>query len=324
MAAHLATALTGRPGVTEEPGGLPAAVAELARRLLREALGDDAGRTELQVIGARPDYWVIKASAAGPQRTCVLKLAGPDADQPVDFARTAAVIDLVRRTGTPAPHVVATGGGPTSGDFRWQLLEHLPGTSWRSLAPQLDEDDLDACQRQLAEALLRIQTVRFDAYGELDADARPVPAYGWFDGLCNRATARIADDRHRAAVLELLERERALLDDASPATLCHDDLHHDNVLFAHEGSGWRLTAVLDWDKAWSADRMCDVARMAFWDHMTGPAFWSVYRSAMPAGDRDSRRARIYQLLWCLEYVVDTPRHRADTAHLAARLGVRLD
>ena len=307
--------------MTGESGRPPAPVADVARHLLRETLGSDAARADLQVIGARRDYWVIRASATPRHPSSVLKLAGPRTGRPLDFARTAAVTELVRRTGTPAPQVVATGDGTAAGDWRWQLLEHLPGTPWRSLAPRLREDDLDACHRQLAEVLLRIQSVRFDAFGELDADARPAPPQGWVDAL--RERARVGVGRHRAAFLALLDRERDLLGDAGPPTLCHDDLHHDNVLFAHDGGGWRLTAVLDWDKAWSADPMCDVARMAFWDNMTGRPYWTAYRSAVPAREGDSRRACIYQLLWCLEYAADTPRHRADTAALAARLGVRL-
>jgi Ser/Thr protein kinase RdoA (MazF antagonist) len=36
-----------------------------------------------------------------------------------------------------------------------------------------------------------------------------------------------------------------------PATLTHDDLHHGNVLFRHDHYGWRLAALLDWDKSWA-------------------------------------------------------------------------
>ena len=59
--------------------------------------------------------------------------------------------------------------------------------------------------------------------------------------------------------------------------------------------------------------------MAFWDDMTDPVFWSVYRAGVPASDGWEQRALVYQLLWCLEYDVDTARHRQDTAALVARL-----
>ena len=103
--------------------------------------------------------------------------------------------------------------------------------------------------------------------------------------------------------------------------MCHDDLHHDNVLFRMSPDGWRLVALLDWDKAWAGPAESDVARMAFWDDMTGPGFWEVYRDVNETDDNAAQRARIYQLLWCLEYDDDSARHAADTTRLRRLLAV---
>jgi len=46
-------------------------------------------------------------------------------------------------------------------------------------------------------------------------------------------------------------------------------------LLRRNSYGWRLVALLDWDKAWAGPAESDVARMAFWDDMTGPGFWEV-------------------------------------------------
>jgi aminoglycoside phosphotransferase (APT) family kinase protein len=105
------------------------------------------------------------------------------------------------------------------------------------------------------------------------------------------------------------------------ATLCHDDLHHNNVLFRPDRGDWRLVAVLDWDKAWAGPAECDVARMAFWDDMTGPGFWEVYRASLLPSEGAAERALIYQLLWCFEYDDGSPRHIADTARLRRRLAI---
>jgi hypothetical protein len=79
--------------------------------------------------------------------------------------------------------------------------------------------------------------------------------------------------------------------------------------------------VLDWEKAWAGPDDSDLARMAFWDDMTGPGFWGAYRAAVPEDDGSARRALVHQLLWCLEYAVRTPRHQRDTAAVCAALGV---
>jgi aminoglycoside phosphotransferase (APT) family kinase protein len=106
-------------------------------------------------------------------------------------------------------------------------------------------------------------------------------------------------------------------------TLCHDDLQHTNLIFRAEHESWKLAAVLDWDKAWAGPPESDVARMAFWDDMTGDGFWEVYQAQVPPAEGQAERALIYQLLWCLEYSVSTPRHRADTASLCRRLGIAI-
>jgi aminoglycoside phosphotransferase (APT) family kinase protein len=120
---------------------------------------------------------------------------------------------------------------------------------------------------------------------------------------------------------QLVERSAPLLATATVPALCHDDLHHQNLVFRPGPDGWRLVAVLDWDKAWAGPDESDLARLAFWDDMTGPGFWSVYRAAVPAADGEEERWAIHQLLWCLEYDVPSRRHRSDTDALCRRLGL---
>lgn len=120
----------------------------------------------------------------------------------------------------------------------------------------------------------------------------------------------------------MLDRNAGLFARPDPPTLCHDDLHHDDVLFRRRCDGGReLAGLLDWDEAWAGPAESDIARMAFWDDMTGPGFWSVYRAAVPARDGQPERSLIHQLLWCLEYDDGSPRHAADTAALRRELAV---
>jgi aminoglycoside phosphotransferase (APT) family kinase protein len=107
------------------------------------------------------------------------------------------------------------------------------------------------------------------------------------------------------------------------STLCPDDLQHTNLIFRAGRGSWKLPAVLDWDKARAGPPESDVARMAFWDDMTGDDFWDVYKPEVSPAEERAERALIYQLLWCLAYPVSTPRHRADTASLCRRLGIAI-
>jgi aminoglycoside phosphotransferase (APT) family kinase protein len=178
-----------------------------------------------------------------------------------------------------------------------------------------------AAHRALAETLQGVQSVRFAAFGELDRHGQPAVGQDVVSALHQRAELRVHDTRARAAFHQLLNRDVALFSSQQAATLCHDDLHHGNVLFRMSPDGWRLVALLDWDKAWAGPAESDVARLAFWDDMTGPGFWEVYPALSETDDNAAQRALIYQLLWCLEYDDGSARHAADTTRLRRLLAV---
>jgi aminoglycoside phosphotransferase (APT) family kinase protein len=312
--------------MTPEPHHLPAGLVELARAALGSHLGPEASTAELRLVTGDGGRAVVVVSLAGQPRF-VLKLLWPDGSGRVDLARTAAVMALARGAGVPVPETVAVGaiaaGGEMEGRWQYLLQEHLPGIEWRRLRPTLDRDGLAAAHRDIARALVRLQSVRFPGFGELDAGAAPA-ATDLVTSLGVRAELRVGERRHRALFAGVLERSSHLFDDPGEPTLVHDDLHHDNLIFDRRDGQWQLRGVLDWDKAWAGPAESDVARLAFWDDMTGPAFWPVYRAGVPERPGEPERRAVHQLLWCLEYDDRTPRHRRDTARLCRRLGVSLE
>src|SRR5262249_39362179 len=120
---------------------------------------------------------------------------------------------------------------------------------------------------------------------------------------------------------DVLASRREFFEQVTQAVLCHDDLHHYNVLVRHDRGSWKLAGILDFDKAWSGHAETDLARLDFWDDMMGDGFRQGY--AMPPVYEASyeRRRPIYQLLWCLEYAVETPRHLADLRRVCQELDI---
>ena len=158
--------------------------------------------------------------------------------------------------------------------------------------------------------------------GELNGVGQPA-ASDLLSALRRRAEIRIADEHARDSFNQLLDREAGLFVMGNQApTLSHDDLHHANLIFHAAQGRWQLAGVLDWDKAWAGPAESDVARMAFWDDMTGPGFWEVYRAAVPMIDGRSERMLIYPLLWCLEYNETSTRHLIETNSLRGQLGIQ--
>jgi aminoglycoside phosphotransferase (APT) family kinase protein len=279
-----------------------------------------AGIEALALDGDRAVLRVTSARSARSARRLVVKVAGRTAGAP-EFERTAAVTARAGAAGVPVPTVLAADDSGRLGPWRYLVLEHLDGTEWRLLRPRLDPDRVAAAHRQLAAAVVALRSVHLDAFGELDAHGRTTGGGDVVTALHHRVELRVRDPRSRAEAHRLLAREAPLFAGVTGPALCHDDLHHGNVLFRPAGDGWQLAALLDWDKAWAGPGESDVARMAFWDDMTGPAFWAAYRRAVPVADGEAERRPIHQLLWCLEYADGSARHAADTAALRRRLGL---
>jgi aminoglycoside phosphotransferase (APT) family kinase protein len=299
---------------------------EFARERVAAVLGARCEVVRVTALPSGTDSAVLLLTLTGPPGLVVLKVAGAHAAPAVDLERTAAIATLARRSGAPVAAVLAAGTEPGSNGWTYLLQEHVEGVEWRRVRPLLDPEQIVAAHRQIATAVLAVQSARFGGFGELGFEHGSEHGFAadLRVALGRRAELRIADERRRAMFCELLDRERDLLaGDRSPPTLCHDDLHHANVVFRLERGSWRLAGLLDWDKAWAGPAESDIARMAFWDDMTGPGFWEVYRLAVPPSEGHAERARVHQLLWCLEYPADTPRHRADTAALCRALGVRI-
>jgi hypothetical protein len=65
--------------------------------------------------------------------------------------------------------VIAADVSRRLGPWAYLLQEHVDGTLWRELRPLLDPDEVRAAHQLLAHAVLAVQSVRFDAFGELNA-----------------------------------------------------------------------------------------------------------------------------------------------------------
>lgn len=290
------------------------------RSVLTEALGSHADPTEVEILQAREDAYTMVATVAGHPRV-VVKLCGERAEQPVLFERTATLTGIARTTGAPVPEVLAADDSRRRHRWRYLVAEHLEGLPWSELRPRLTPPEVVSVHRQLAEAVRAVQAVRFAGFGEIGAGGQPPTGQELLAALHQRAASRIPSAGDLATFRRLLEREAPAFAGVREATLCHDDLHHGNVLVRPRDGACTVVGLLDWDKAWAGPVEADIARMIFWDDMPGAAFWRAELPDLP-GDRDAeRRLLIHQLLWCFEYGSVSPRHVADTDRLRRLLEV---
>ena len=292
------------------------ALRDFVRIRVSKALNAEVARLEFTPRAVAG--WVVYATAADGRRA-VVKVAEASASA-ARFERTAAVIGRADRAGVPVPRVLAADDFARDGPWSFIVLEYVEGTSWRQLRRQLGDAEVRGAHHQIGAALAALHTVRFASFGEVDSNLRP-DGDSLLDALRQRAARRISGLSRRSIFDQALANWSHLFDPHTPATLCHDDLHHDNLLFRRRDQSWELAAVLDWDKAWAGPAESDCARAGFWDDMTGPGFWEAYPESRPGSSAQRTRAAVYQLLWCLEYEDSSPRHVADTANLRRRLRV---
>ncbi len=290
------------------------------RALVTDVFGSGTAVAVVELVQVHRDALVVELTLPRSRRI-VVKLCGPEAEHQVHFERTAMLTALANAAGAPVPEVLAADDSRRRYRWRYLVAEHIAGIPWKNLRPRLTPDGVASAHRHLAEALLAVQSLRFPSFGEIDSRGRPPADQTVISALRQRADSRILTAHNRETFRRLLDDQAHLFDAVREATLCHDDLHHSNVLFRPDGDDWRLVGVLDWDKAWAAPAESDTARMALWDDMTGPAFWQTYRATSTVDKHAVQRAWIYQLLWCFEYDDGSSRHAADTARLCRLLDV---
>lgn len=290
--------------------------------LLKEVLGHKAELAGCTIGNQQHDYVVLLVQLHSPSLQVVVKLAGPEAATAYAFDKTAALHRLVtKHTTVPVSDVLAVDMSYERWPWRFLVRTHSPGQEWGVVRSQMSTEQLSDAYRQIAGAVAQLHTIGFPSFGELTTEARVQGEKSLHIALEERAGLLIKNPRLRDVFVSVLDRYAHLFLDVCEASLCHEDLHGHNILFELQEGQWRLTAILDFAKAWAGHYETDLARMDFWTGMTGDEFWQTYESMRPIDPSYERRRPIYQLLWCLEYARSTVKHLNDTRKVCADLGI---
>ncbi|MGC9358054.1 MAG: phosphotransferase family protein [Anaerolineae bacterium] len=291
-------------------------------QLLKEVMGSRVELVGYEICKQRHDYLVLCVRLQRPSVEAVVKLAGPEAPIACPFERAAALHRLVRaRTSIPMPEVIGVDVSYQKWPWRYLIKEHVTGDEWVNVRHQMDGEQLVSAYRQLGSAVAELHTIRFPAFGDLDAEGQVRGGQTYLAALRERATHFIAGARLRDYFFSVLDQFAPLFDGVDNATLSHEDLHGYNILFENRRGRWYLTTILDFDKAWAGYRETDLARLDLWRGMTNEDFWRAYEEIQPIEPLYVQRRPIYQLFWCLEYAQPTTEHLADTQRVCQELGV---
>lgn len=297
-------------------------LSEQVSLLLKQVLGYKVELVGCKIGNQQHDYVVLLVQLRSPLLQLVVKLAGPEAAASYAFDRIAALHRLVAtHTTVPVSDVLAVDVSYERWPWRFLVRTHSPGQEWAMVRSQMNGEQLSDGYRQIANAVAQLHTIGFPSFGELTSGGEVQGEKPLRAALEEHASLLIQNARLRDLYLSVLDRHAHLFMDIREATLCHEDLHGYNILFENQQGRWRLTAILDFAKAWAGHHETDLARMDFWTGMTSDEFWQTYESMRPVDPLYEKRRPIYQLLWCLEYARSTAKHLDDTRQVCAELGI---
>jgi aminoglycoside phosphotransferase (APT) family kinase protein len=251
---------------------VPVSDAELAA-MVRHGFGQDARvaqAVELTEGSYNAAYRVRLVD--GPD--LVLKVAPPPRlrllTHEVDLMHTE--VDFYRRAstaGVPVPAVPFADLSRTLLDRDYVFLELLGTTDLHTAREQLSTADLATVQHELGATTARLHTITGDRYGYPLRDSATWQStwrdafYGMLDDILADATRLDTELPEKpAAIATRLARHADALAGVDRPALVHFDLWDGNIFIRPTDNGWRLTGLIDGERALYGDPYAEFVSLA--------------------------------------------------------------
>lgn len=266
-------------------------------------------------------------------RRCVLRVApGPDAGVPVwrherdQLQRECAIQGHLQAA---LPEVVPA---LLHADFShhclprdWALFDWRPGQVWHGVAPRLTPAEQAGLWQQYGALVARLHAVVGPAFG-FPAPRSPHRHFAdWFLAVM----ADLAHDLQEQGVAvsgladlrALLSEQRQRFDAVDTPRLVHGDLWPRNVLVQPHQGQWRISALLDAERAFWGD---PAAEWIFGFLDIPRAFWRAYGQDLSQPEADALwRRRAYQARGALHMVLEGQRFGFDARFAHDQFAVHL-
>jgi aminoglycoside phosphotransferase (APT) family kinase protein len=266
--------------------------------------------------------------AGGP--SVVLKVSPPPdlklLTHEVDLMRTEVhFYERAGAAGVPVPRVAFADLGRDLIDRDYVFLELLTTTDLADARDRLSPVDSAAVGRELGAAVARLHTVSGEGYGYPLRDSatwRPTwrDAFGTMldDILCDATRLGSELPESPGVIAARLGRHADALDDVRRPALVHFDLWDGNVFIHPTPEGWRLSGLIDGERAFYGDPYAEFVSMAlFRDIRALPEVLDGYASVAgaPVEFTESVRVRIalYTSYLYLIMAVEGPTRGFDPA-----------
>ncbi len=239
-------------------------------------------------------------------------------DEPEDsvFRKKAMILRRLRQfSDVPVPEVLAL---DTTHDILPSdvlVLAAQQGTMADKVWPDLTQDVREALSEEAGRMCGSIHHLQWQAYGDYNVSTRSLGQYPrWADLLLlrlERAAYRARDKRalpHAMidAIITEINDGDSVLETASAPVLVHGNLHLGNILLRQDEGTWRISGIVGWDTAFSADAAWEFGVFSFREPEHSPqgdSFLYGYRERNTLQPDLRARMYLYRLLYHLESAI---------------------
>lgn len=205
---------------------------------------------------------------------------------PSSAYREQKLAELLKQT-IPIPTTYYVG---TIAGHQFALTEYMYGISLRELLLSDAQYDMNAVMQEMGIILSKIRAYEFPQAGFFDQDLRLIP-HTSADSCKDFALGCLEDKTVRSVITPdlcskirlCLEQYAPLFPDGRERNLVHGDFDPSNILVTKDDGVWKVSAILDWEFAFSGSVLWDMANMLRYAHKMPPEFQSAFLKGLALG-----------------------------------------
>lgn len=164
-------------------------------------------------------------------------------------------------------------------NYQFAIVQYMPGISLREFLLSHQESNIAPVMVEAGHILSKLQHIHFPVAGFFNKDLtikQPLNKndYGLFASKCLRHPI-VAAELGAETISEIktvLNKYEFLLPNEYQPHLVHGDYDPANILVDHRNNQWRISAILDWEFAFSGSFLTDAANMLRYAHQMPAIF----------------------------------------------------
>lgn len=164
-------------------------------------------------------------------------------------------------------------------EYRFAIMEYKEGMLLRDVLLSGENLDIKNLMIEAGSILAVIQSYRFPYSGFFDNDlhiSQPISQEGYIEFakkcLEHHAIVEQISAGYISKIDHYVKKYAACLPDENQNHLVHGDFDPANILVQKRNGEWKISAILDWEFAFSGSFLTDVANMLRYAHQMAPEF----------------------------------------------------